>query len=502
MKKNNTLTNCFGIFTMSLLASAVSAQTIDNDLNEAVPGYLSVDLNAGGEAEIASFTAIGNPSFTLFRNTNFLFFYSSQVDIGDAGEAFPLATASEAGSTLVNSGPGDDEVVSSGSFTGSTGGRVDWSVSSVIPDGAGTMTNTYSFSASSGTLGEIRFYQYIDQDVLSSSDDIFFTRGDASAGTLELFTIDDDEAIGLSQSGALDATSGLSNAIFSGWAACTFPSITEAISDGTQQVSLAGEICPELLNNAIDHPIAGPAFGPLDIVSALAWDVDPGASNATIITTMNISESKVAPTTAATCQGFPVTVNLAMGQSPTSGNDVILGTEGADVIRALGGNDIICALGGNDRINAGAGDDIVDAGPGNDRVFGIGGDDALFGGQGGDQMFGGPGFDVLVGQRGNDRLSGGSGDDLMYGDNGNDGVFGQGGDDTLFGGNGNDLITGNAGSDILNGGRGSDRLAGDANVRQAGNDTLDGGPGADELLGRAGDDFCIADSADTLDDCS
>ncbi len=52
------------------------------------------------------------------------------------------------------------------------------------------------------------------------------------------------------------------------------------------------------------------------------------------------------PAPMLTCNGLTVTVNLALGQVPTSGDDVILATERADTIRALGGNDTICGLGG------------------------------------------------------------------------------------------------------------------------------------------------------------
>ncbi|MDH4171878.1 MAG: S8 family serine peptidase, partial [Acidimicrobiia bacterium] len=47
-----------------------------------------------------------------------------------------------------------------------------------------------------------------------------------------------------------------------------------------------------------------------------------------------------------TCNGLAVTVDLNVGQVPTAGADVILGTPGADVIVALGGDDTICAQGG------------------------------------------------------------------------------------------------------------------------------------------------------------
>jgi len=207
------------------------------------------------------------------------------------------------------------------------------------------------------------------------------------------------------------------------------------------------------------------------------------------------------PVTAITCNGLPVTVNLALGQPPTLGDDVIQGTEGADTIRALDGNDTICGLGGDDVIDAGGGDDFVDAGAGDDSVFGLSGADNLRGRSGADRIFGGEGEDLINGDGGADSLNGGGAEDLIFGGDGNDGVFGENGDDTLFGGDGDDLIAGAAGNDTLNGGAGSDRLVGDASANQAGDDTLDGGAGADELVGREGNDDCVVDNADTLSDC-
>ena len=61
---------------------------------------------------------------------------------------------------------------------------------------------------------------------------------------------------------------------------------------------------------------------------------------------------------AAQCNGLSVTVDLNINESPTAGDDVILGTPTADIINALGGNDTICGEGGDDIINAGAGNDL------------------------------------------------------------------------------------------------------------------------------------------------
>ena len=112
------------------------------------------------------------------------------------------------------------------------------------------------------------------------------------------------------------------------------------------------------------------------------------------------------------CQGLVVTVNLALSQSPTPGDDVILGTPAADVIGAMAGDDLICALGG---------EDYVTGGPGNDVMIGSGGPDA---------MMGNGGNDTLLGLTGNDSLGGGTGDDALNGGENADTCAGNSGTDT------------------------------------------------------------------------
>ena len=89
---------------------------------------------------------------------------------------------------------------------------------------------------------------------------------------------------------------------------------------------------------------------------------------------------------AGQCAGRDVTVDLAAGQSPTAGNDVILGTAGSDVIVAGGGNDVVCGGGGNDRIFGDAGNDVLLGEAGKDRISGgVGKKDACIGGSGRDR---------------------------------------------------------------------------------------------------------------------
>ncbi|RZV45555.1 MAG: DUF4038 domain-containing protein, partial [Acidimicrobiales bacterium] len=129
--------------------------------------------------------------------------------------------------------------------------------------------------------------------------------------------------------------------------------------------------------------------------------VDPPPTTPTTTTTTTTpiapttTTTTVAPTTTtaplpepAFCAGRLVTVDLRLGQSPTDGDDVILGTLGNDTIYGLGGDDIICGSAGNDRIDGGVGQDKIVGGRGRDRIFG------------------GPGPDQLIGRAGNDRLFG------------------------------------------------------------------------------------------------
>ena len=183
------------------------------------------------------------------------------------------------------------------------------------------------------------------------------------------------------------------------------------------------------------------------------------------------------------CNGFAATVELSAGESPTAGDDVILGTANDDVIVASTGDDIICGEGGDDTINGGPGNDTILAGDGDDTVFGLDGDDVVDAGAGNDQVIGGNDNDTLDGGDGVDVLNGGPGDDELNGDADRDFLFAQAGNDTIDGGDGDDLILGLSGIDTIDAGDGNDVVnAG------AGDDVVDGGDGDDTILGLGGID--------------
>ncbi|MDA1325110.1 MAG: cadherin domain-containing protein, partial [Proteobacteria bacterium] len=183
--------------------------------------------------------------------------------------------------------------------------------------------------------------------------------------------------------------------------------------------------------------------------------------------------------------------NLIDEMEGTSGNNYLVGDNGADNINAGAGNDTVYA---------GRGDDIVHGGSGNDQIDGGRDDDVLMGGTGDDDIKGGSGDDILDGGTGADHLDGGSGhhDTATYITSGS-GVnvnlstgHGFGGDaqgdelnrienltgslnnDTLTGDSHNNVLTGLAGNDTLTGGDGSDTFVFGAG---GGSDTVSGGAG-------------------------
>lgn len=196
------------------------------------------------------------------------------------------------------------------------------------------------------------------------------------------------------------------------------------------------------------------------------------------------------------CGGQAVTVQLALGEKPTNGNDVIAGTSGDDVINGRGGNDVICGLDGSDLLIGGSGNDRIYGGPGGNRIYGLKGNDTLFGGGGDDIIRGGSGNDFVRALGGDDDLDGGFGNDTLVLGVGRDTAVGGQGHDTMYGISGPNRMYGGTGDDVLWGGPGSDRLMG-----QSGDDRLYGSDGRDALIGGDGSDYCFGGNDGDLVDC-
>lgn len=233
----------------------------------------------------------------------------------------------------------------------------------------------------------------------------------------------------------------------------------------------------------------------------------------------------------------------AFSTRPSSGDDRIVGTNGADAIEALAGNDKVLGLAGDDRIAGGRGNDALFGGSGNDRLNGGEGRDWFDGGPGDDRIDGDAGIDTLsyagavagirlglatagrqatggsgtdtvlhvenlVGSRYADRLAGNSLANLLDGGMGDDRLWGVGGRDTLRGGEGDDKLSGGSDNDVLDGQKGFD-IASYADVPGAvaidlQTGTASGAAGADLLfsiegvIGSAFADTLTGDAGDNL----
>lgn len=207
--------------------------------------------------------------------------------------------------------------------------------------------------------------------------------------------------------------------------------------------------------------------------------------------------------------------------SATSGNDILIGDNGAN--RLIGGNgaDRLEGRGGDDRLVAGSGGRIGEA-PETGSI--------LDGGDGADTLLGGTSHDTLLGGAGNDLIEGGlGGTDIIDGGDGDDVVSWTGGD-TIAGGAGFDTVVYRGdraqytiavsdGVVTVTGPSGIDRLTGVERLQfadaitdgtgvvltnevsgTAGADTLEGTALADIIRGLDGDDLINAGTGDDFVD--
>src|SRR5262249_41612923 len=284
MKHGRTSTSAALAGLLGLLATSAWGIEISNGIPQGTLGSWTVDVETGGAAITGVLTAQPLHADTLVTG-NVVFSYLGYVDPGADGQGFALSSES---APMQN--PVDPNIVtSSGSFAGTNDNTIDWVVVSAIASGSPDMVNVYTFAAESGTLGPLRFYQYLDGDIGDDNfDDVLVVRGSSAGGTpLEVLTLDQPSVYGVGQSGALSPATGLLNAQFAGWAA-------DAYSVGETSQLIVGRIegsgPPVSLNGvtqdlqATADPNLGTVYGPDDVTSVLAWDVDPNASQAIIVT--------------------------------------------------------------------------------------------------------------------------------------------------------------------------------------------------------------------------
>jgi Ca2+-binding RTX toxin-like protein len=487
---------------------------IDNDLLPGTLGQFAFRVGNGGQSGsgvgLADGGVTAQGTTRRFVNQNLLFEFFNFVDVGSNGGAVNLANTTITSPADLATDEAEDVVVSTGTFAGQNG-LITWRVETRIDDGSPVVQNIVTFT-STGPLGNLRFINYLDEDIEGFADDILFLSGTPGQPDFEAFTLDGVQRVGFSQSGVYAPGEELVNATYDGWAADKFPDLRSAITGAGTAYSVAGNINTTNLPPFID-PALGQVFGPADVTTAFAWTVNPAATSATITTFLRL---------------------IPQDPADVEGDDTLVGGDGDDTLSGGGGNDSMFGNAGVDVLAGGDGADTVVGGPGGDTMQGEAGDDLLVwnNGDGSDLVEGGAGSDTVevnggaaaetftagpngarvafarttpgpftldIGTTERLRVNAGDGDDQLTVGNGLAPLIavsadGGAGNDTLTGGDGNETLTGGTGADVLRGGAGTDLLAGGD-----GADTVVGGPGNDTMQGEAGDDLLVWNNGDGSD---
>lgn len=334
------------------------AVLIDNDGTDAnKPGYFSVMVDNGGSLVRLTDRITAQGASTPIFTDAVIFDFLNFVDPESDGSAFDLSTTTitpAQQATLIS----DDRVRSMGTFPGENG-TITWTVETYFNGTDPTLFNTVTFmSTSPQTLGNLRFINYLDEDVEAFDDDILFKRGSVPLDDLEVFTVDSTELVGFSQSGTYQPGPDLSNATFEGWAADEFPmepnrdgrlnpqQLRGLITGGVTTYIQAGNIDEASLPPSTDpllEALLGEVNGPEDVTTAFAWKVSPTATMAKITTKLRLltvasirDASQVEGSTPALV--FPVRLSVPSGQTISIRFDTMDGTAtaGEDYTAAVG----------------------------------------------------------------------------------------------------------------------------------------------------------------------
>lgn len=279
------------LFLLILLALPLTAQAVVIDNGVPIGNYYhwSVDVLTGGATESVVFTTRVYNNAPTFGSTliteSVVSSYRVFVDPGNDGQGFALQ-----GSEPVRNSA-DNSVSSSGAFVGANGNTIHWEAVSRLGNASSLqplLRTNYTFTVDANTpgpIGPLRVYQYLDGDIQDPDNDVFGTMMNAWNATIGIF--DGIERFGVVQANGVSSFS--DTATFVGLAADSFNHIQERIMGSGQPVAPANsgithaEINLPLLNNfSLDFT----HYGPGNIVSVLAWDINPDVDDAEISTAL------------------------------------------------------------------------------------------------------------------------------------------------------------------------------------------------------------------------
>lgn len=269
MKKRTVLSG----FILSLVALSVCltpAMAISINNGKIGDGAWSVDVLDGG----SSFTGEINPVGPIGPE-DVVSEFSIFVDTGADGSGVKINNTNVTTTAFFS---GLREVTSEGNFAGPNG-TIEWKSVGSILRGTHVYNVELTFT-STNPFGIVRVISYLDSDVRSIVDnDILVKIGIPGTDKFGLLTIDKDDNVGVAQSAGFNSAE---NITFKGWAASNFKDLKDLIEGTGASYSLPGIITG--LPPFVDPRFPGiDAFGPEDITSALAFDLSPDATQASVV---------------------------------------------------------------------------------------------------------------------------------------------------------------------------------------------------------------------------
>jgi hypothetical protein len=192
-------------------------------------------------------------------------------------------------------------VSSTGQFTGQNG-LINWAATIKIQPGLFRYEISITFT-SAQAFGVVRMINYMDTSINGGSDDKLVVINPPTSPNFQLLTIGADASknAGIAQSAGYQSAL---NASYVGWTAANFSTppvnlldLITLISQNGAQYSNAGVINPQSFFSTTDARFPfSPVYGPADPVHAMAFDLSPSATTATInfgFTALNIENDSI-----------------------------------------------------------------------------------------------------------------------------------------------------------------------------------------------------------------
>jgi len=272
------------IYTLVFSSTVVfGAVTIDNGIEG--DGRWEVVVDVAGDSTGGFLDPMGPTGLTRV-----VYWFFTLLEIDDDP---PIALYQSNITTPPTLKPGTNEVESAGSFDGANG-TVTWKAVSSIETHIYTLTLTFT---SQNPLGLIRVINYLDGDSSDYNNDLLVVLNGSEPADIRLLTVGKNVNHGVAHATEFSSTL---NAFFYGWAADEKPELIDDIINvsisSSEIFSPTGRVDTESLppTSAAGYP-GKVVYGPNDVTTAMAFDLDPTATSATVTFVLGASPDGDSP---------------------------------------------------------------------------------------------------------------------------------------------------------------------------------------------------------------